>query len=94
MGGRKEGTVELPADEFMAKHESELAESEEAISMQLLTSMFPQGQVSLAWLMTPSPTLDAWLQAKEASPGYRLMKELRHYRRVRLLSAAKKEHSP
>jgi len=94
MGDRKKGSVELPAAEFMVRHERELEESEQLISMNLLHSMFPQGQISLAWLGTPSPTRDAWLQAREAAPGYRLMRELRRYWLVRLLKAAKKENSP
>src|SRR5262245_39565586 len=77
----------------MAKHEGALADSEQLISVQLLESLFPQGQMTLAWLMTSSPTRDAWLKAKEALPGYRLMRELRHYWLVRLLRAAKKENS-
>ena len=94
MGETKKGTVGLPAAEFMARHMRELEESEEVISMKLLGSVFPQGQTSLAWLVTPSPARDAWLQAREAAPGYRLMRELRQYWLVRLLRAANKENSP
>jgi hypothetical protein len=78
----------------MALHESELSESEDVISLRLLNSMFPQGQLSLKWLATPSPELDAWLDAKEAAPGNRLIRELRDYWLVRLLRTAKREHSP
>jgi hypothetical protein len=44
--------------------------------------------------MIPSPERDAWLQAREALPGYRLMQQLRKYPIVRLLEAARKENSP
>jgi hypothetical protein len=94
MGVKKKVDVGLPAAEFMTKHSRELEESEEWINMKLMSSMFPEGQTSLAWLVTPSPTLDAFLQAKQASPGYRLMAELRQYWLVRLLRTAKKENSP
>jgi hypothetical protein len=95
MGGKKQVTVGVPAAEFMAKHERELAESEDVISIKLLASLFPQEQMkSLASLLTPSPQLDAWLQAREAASGHRLMRELRQYWLVRLLRAAKKENSP
>ena len=94
MGKRKEDAIELPAAKFMATHERELAESEEVISIQLLATMIPKGQTPLAWLVAPSPARDAWLQAKQAAPGYRLMKELRQYWLVRLLKAAKQENSP
>jgi len=93
MGDRKDGKVELPAAEFMAKHTQELAESEQEVSMTLFALTFPEGQISLASLMTPNPKLDAWLQAREALPGYRLMSELKRYWLVRLLKAAKKENS-
>jgi hypothetical protein len=73
MGDGKNGKVELPAAEFMAKHTQELAESEQQVSMTLFALIFPEGQISLASLMVPNPKLDAWLQAREALPGYRLM---------------------
>jgi hypothetical protein len=94
MGKRKEGATELTVAEFMAKHEGELAESEEVINLRLMASMLPQGQNPMLWLLTPSSSRDAWLQAKEAAPGYQLMKELRQYWLVRLLRAAQKEDSP
>jgi hypothetical protein len=94
MGDGKNGKVELPAAEFMAKHAPELAESEQKVSMKLFASMFPEGQISLASLTTPNPKLDAWLQAREGLPGYRLMSELKRYWLVPLLKIATKENSP
>jgi hypothetical protein len=94
MADRKKGPVKVPAAEFMAKHENELAESEELVSAKLLATLSPGGQRSMAWLVNPSPARDAWLQAKEADPGYRLMQTLKQYWLVRLLRAAKKENSP
>jgi len=94
MRNKKEREVGLPASEFMERHAHELAESEEVISTQRLAGIFPGGKVPLNWLMTPSPTLEAWLQEKEQLPGRRLMEELRHYWLIRLLGLAKIENSP
>ena len=83
----------LSATEFMMKHQQELEESEEWQNQKLSASMLPQ-KVPLTWLMTSSPERDAWLNAREAIPGNRLMRELKGYWRVRLLGAAARENSP
>lgn len=82
----------LMVDEFMAKHRSEIAESEDVISIRQLAKI-PEA-TTLSWFWTPSPELDAWRQAIEESPGHRLIRELKRYWRVRLLGAAAKENNP
>ena len=72
---RKARGVGLSAAEFMTKHASELAESEDAISKRLVASIFPEG-IPLSSLMTGSARLDAWLQGREKLRGYQLMREL------------------
>lgn len=94
MGDRKNGKIELPAAEFMAKHTQELAESEQEVSQKLFASIFPEGHISLASLTTPYPKLDMWFQARQALPGFRVMSELKKYWLVRLLQAATRENSP
>ncbi len=91
---RKARGVELSAAEFMTKHASELAESEEIISHKLLASAFPEGKITLQDLLRPSPAIEAWERARAELPGYQLRRQLKQYWLFRLLEAARKENSP
>jgi len=93
VGNKRKRSVDISADEFMARHANELAESEDMMALQQLGSLFPEG-VPLAVVANPSSEFQAWLREIEAAPGYRLMKELKQYWLVRLLKAAKKENNP
>ena len=93
MANRKKRSREVPGDDFMARHANELAESEDMRALRHLGSLFPRG-IPLAELADPSPDFETWLRERDDAPGYRLMKELKHYWLVRLLRAAIKENSP
>jgi hypothetical protein len=78
----------------MSKHQSEFAENEVKIALDLFSEVRSPEKNTLGWISSSSPERASWLRAMEAVPGYRLMRELRSYWRVRLLSAAKRENSP
>src|SRR6266849_7459292 len=82
------GAKELTAEEFMARHQSELAEDE---SLKLGP---PPRMVSQVGLANADPEITAWFRAVTNTHEYQLISELRKWWLVRLLVAANKENSP
>lgn len=94
MSDRTYGKRKMSAAEFSAAHATELAETEQVVSLELLASSFPEGAIPLSQLAAPNPAFNAWLEARAALPGNRLMFELKQYWLVRLMKAALDENSP
>src|SRR5690242_1153497 len=79
---------QLTAEEFMAKHQSKLAENDEKIGP-------PPASISqkATWNHYDAE-LSAWFHALPHTYTYRIISELKQWWLVRLLGAAKKESSP
>jgi hypothetical protein len=84
------GVKQLTAEEFMAKHQSELAENDEELKIGP-----PPASISQMATLTDhyDPELSAWFHALTNTHTYRLISDLRQWWLVRLLGAAKKENS-
>jgi hypothetical protein len=83
---------QLTVDEFMAKHQNELAEDD---SLKVgppppALSKATSGPIG----MPLDPEVSAYFTAVTNTHEFRLFDELREWWRVRLLGAAKKENSP